>query len=135
MALPETQPLRAGVSSSGALQGPSTPATRSSVALDLSAGFTTGEHGSARLLLRDRDWDRHRHYDRNDRWPGPHRPGPYRPYPPPYYPPRPYPVPIPIPGYPSPLPGPLPGERACYPWEAGSWGSRQDVFGRWWCRW
>ncbi len=134
MALLEAQPLRAGASSSGSVQAPSTPVTRSSVSLDLSAGFTTNEGATARLLLLDRNWDRQYQRYPGPHRPGPYRPGPYRPYPPPYYP-SPFPVPVPIPGYPSPLPGPLPGERACHAWEIGSWGSRQDVFGRWWCRW
>ncbi len=136
MAMTETQSLRAAVSSSGAVQGPATTMSRSAVSLDLSAGFTTSEAVSARLLLGDyRDWDRDGRYDRNHRWPGPTRPGPYRPGGP-FYPRPPYhPAPWPDPYYPSPLPGPLPGERLCSYWEEGRLGSRQDIFGRWWCRW
>lgn len=127
MALLETQPLRTNVSATGVTQGPAAPATRSSVSLALSTGITPYESAGATTLLFEYRGDRH----------GPHRPGPYRPgpyYPGPYYP-RPIPMPYPIPGYPTQQPGPLPGERACSFFEEGRWGSRQDIFGRWWCRW
>ena len=128
MALLETQPLRTNVSASGGPQAPTTVATRSTVAFALSTGITASDQvGATSLLFEYRGGYDHGRHD-------PYRPGPYRPGP--YYP-RPYPMPLPypVPGYPSPLPGPFPGERACAPWEAGRIGSRQDVFGQWWCSW
>lgn len=134
MALLETQSLRTSSSAAGTLEAPASAQPRATLAAALSLDITAGESSSARSFLR---YDRHDRHDFDRRGPGRYPPhGPYRPGGP-YYPPRTppyYPAPLP-PYYPSPLPGPLPGERACSWFEQGRIGSRQDIFGQWWCRW